>query len=224
MKERALQLTSDGSHTIMHHQLNQTYHSRHGALQESLHVFIEAGLRPAMQSNQSLSIFEFGFGTGLNAWLTAIESASNNFPIYYETIEAFPVEEALWRMLNFGTLKYNHADAGLLTKLHEAPWETFTEIHPFFQIKKLHCSFVEYQPSSLFDLIYFDAFSPNAQPELWTVAVFEKLYGMMNEGGLLTTYCSKSYVRRNMQAAGFVVKKLAGPPGKREMLTAGKTG
>ena len=222
MKQRDLQITNDGSHTIMHHLLNQTYHSRHGAIKESMHVFIEAGLLPMMQQKPSLKIFEFGFGTGLNAWLTSLQTFDKEYPVYYETIEAHPVEEAIWKLLNFGTFN-QHKEAGkILFAMHEAPWEKACAIHEYFTLEKKETDFSVYQPSTTFDLVYFDAFSPTAQPELWTINVFERMMEMMNTGGRLTTYCSKGDVRRNMMAAGLQVQKIAGPPGKREMVVATK--
>lgn len=203
--KRELQLTADGSHTIAIPDLNVTYHSTHGAIQESMHVFIQAGLQAVQQP--LVRIFEMGFGTGLNALLTMQYATT---PVYYYAVEQFPLTAAEVEGLSYGDT------------LHQYPWNEDVEISDQFTLHKAHGSLLEITPGQTFHLIYYDAFAPKAQPELWTREVFEKLYSFLVPGGMLVTYCSKGDVRRAMLAAGFTVEKLVGPPGKREMLRARK--
>jgi tRNA U34 5-methylaminomethyl-2-thiouridine-forming methyltransferase MnmC len=213
-------VTADGSHTIAIPEMNVTYHSRHGAIQESMHVFIEAGLRDLIHQStiQLIRVFEMGFGTGLNAFLTAIEAGTQQKNIHYTGVEPYPITTEEASCLNYSeNLHHNE----LFRSLHQAPWNEDVKISDYFTIRKekvglLNCS------AKGFNLIYYDAFAPAAQPELWTVEVFHKLHNMLLPGGVLVTYCSKGDVRRAMVAAGFTVKKLPGPKGKREMLAAGK--
>lgn len=205
--KRTLQITADGSHTISIPDMQVTYHSMHGAVQESMHVFIEAGLRTLTHDN--IRIFEMGFGTGLNALLTCQHADK---AIYYYSVEQFPLTPAETAGLNY--------DATILQLLHSAPWNEDVAITPHFTLHKSHHSLLEVATAQTFHMIYYDAFAPRAQPELWTQTVFERLYRWLEPGGILVTYCSKGDVRRAMMAAGFTVEKLAGPPGKREMLRA----
>ena len=214
-------MTKDGSHTVAIAERRLTYHSVHGAVQESLHVFIEAGLNYALsqKSSEEISVFEMGFGTGLNAFLTAIKAIETNQPVYYAAVEAFPLNAEEARMLNYaGTFGY----PSLFESLHQSPWNEDIELHERFTVQKHQTALSAFHTSRQFDVIYYDAFAPSAQPELWTVDVFTKLHGLLKPGGCLVTYCSKSDVRRAMQGAGFTVKKLPGPLGKREMLRAEK--
>ena len=223
--QRNLLVTDDGSHTIEVPELNVSYHSRYGAIQESLHVFIEAGFKHIISEQQSpdpVRIFEMGFGTGLNALLTLISAGQHKKTIYYETIEAFPPEEHLALSLNYCEQLQRPDLASVFHQLHICKWNTKTAITPFFQFKKTNTTLQNFSTDRLFHLIYYDAFAPNAQPELWTEAIFKKLYRMLEPGGALVTYCSKGDVRRAMQVAGFAVEKLKGPPGKREMLRGAK--
>ncbi|WP_343669370.1 tRNA (5-methylaminomethyl-2-thiouridine)(34)-methyltransferase MnmD [Chitinophaga sp.] len=201
--KRELQVTADGSHTIAIPDMNVTYHSTHGAIQESMHVFIHAGLQ-AVQA-PAIRIFEMGFGTGLNALLT-LQYATT--PVYYYAVEQFPLTATEVEGLNYGNA------------MHHYPWNEDVKISDQFTLHKAHTSLMTVTPAQTFHLIYYDAFAPAAQPELWTKAVFEKLFSFLEPGGILVTYCSKGDVRRAMLAAGFAVEKLAGPPGKREMLRA----
>jgi tRNA U34 5-methylaminomethyl-2-thiouridine-forming methyltransferase MnmC len=214
--------TADGSHTVSIPDMNVTYHSVHGAIQESKHVFIEAGLYFAsgrLVRPDKWYIFEMGFGTGLNAFLTAIWAEQNRQPIHYTAVETSPMflEEA-------AKLNYSHTlgHEALFQQLHRRNWNDEVVISDFFTLEKRRTSLLDFSTDKPFDLVYFDAFAPSAQPELWTKEVFEKLYAMLLPGGVLVTYCSKGDVKRAMKAAGFVIKKLPGPPGKREMLRAEK--
>lgn len=217
--KRHLQLTADGSHTIQIDDLQVTYHSKHGAIQESRHVFIDAGIAYLHQMNilSEVRILEMGFGTGLNALLTAIFSDEMGLRVKYHSIEAFPLGTDEMSSLNYGSLLQQEAIFG---QLHTTDWNITTTIHSKFELHKHHCKLDAFVTEEKFNLIYYDAFAPTAQPELWTAEVFEKLNRLLKPQGILVTYCSKGVVRRAMEAAGFRVTKLQGPPGKREMVRA----
>lgn len=223
--DRKIIVTSDGSNSIAVPGMGVTYHSTHGAIQESMHVFIEKGLRyykAVHPWSKSMNIFEMGFGTGLNALLTMMEAASTGHQIYYETVEAYPLEISIVQSLNYCE-QLNRADiTGLFMQMHEAGWNTAIELTPHFRFKKIHCKLADYIPSRHFNIIYFDAFAPDIQPELWRTEVFKKLNDTMEAGGVLTTYCSKSIVRKAMAEAGLQVEKVPGPPHKREIVRAVK--
>ncbi|MDR9399555.1 MAG: tRNA (5-methylaminomethyl-2-thiouridine)(34)-methyltransferase MnmD [Salibacter sp.] len=215
--------TKDGSHSLKSDKFNQTYHSVHGAIAESEHVFIEAGLNFASKNKDELTIFEMGFGTGLNAFLTAVHGSDQKLKIHYETIEQFPVQTHQIEGLNYGELIEKGQHAALFKAIHQTEWEKATPLNKYFTMLKKQCSLTDYRSEpDVVDIIYFDAFSPNAQPELWTVDIFRQMLSMLRKGGVLVTYCCKGVVRRAMQEAGFEVEKLAGPPGKREMIRATK--
>jgi tRNA U34 5-methylaminomethyl-2-thiouridine-forming methyltransferase MnmC len=215
---REIVVTRDGSHTVAIPEKRVMYHSVHGAMQESVHVFIEAGLRYVAgraEQPDSIRIFEMGFGTGLNAFLTAIEAAEKNISIHYTTVEAFPLTTDEAAVLNYAeTLGH----AALFRQLHACSWNEEARLSDFFTITKHQTELMDFSTSQRFNLIYYDAFAPSAQPELWTKEVFEKLYNLLEPGSVLVTYCSKGDVRRAMLKAGFAATRLAGPPGKREML------
>lgn len=217
-------ITKDGSSTISIPEMNVTYHSVHGAIQESMHVFIEAGLRFSgiFEYTGVHKVLEIGFGTGLNALLTLIEADKHQNRIYYTAIEPFPLDESVIAQLNYcEQLKQPHYQR-LFDKMHHCDWEEMYEITGHFRLTKHKTPLQEFSTSESFSIIYFDAFAPNAQPELWTKEIFEKLYSLLHEGGILVTYCSKGDVQRAMKAAGFTIEKIPGPPGKREMIRAAK--
>lgn len=223
--ERHLQVTQDGSHTIGIPGMQVTYHSTHGAVQESMHVFIRSGLHPLLGLYPELRIFEMGFGTGLNALLTLQQAATQRQLVYYETVELYPLSAAEVQSLNYNVLLNEGQAPVRLETLHAAPWDQHVQIDPFFALYKKQLSLSQYLEGPLqqpFHLVYFDAFDPGAQPELWAQPVFEQLYNRMYNGGVLVTYSSKGIVRRAMEAAGFKVEKLPGPLGKREIVRAGK--
>lgn len=215
--KRELQLTFDGSHTIFIPSSGVTYHSKHGAIQESLHVFIEAGLMPVMQHQKEIHVFEMGFGTGLNALLTLQASAKQQKKVEYTAVELYPLSKEEYEALNYGvTLQLQNE----WEQIHSIPWERMEKINPFFSLYKTQTALQDFRSNQLFDVIYYDAFAPSVQPELWTKDIFSQLFSLLNDNGLLVTYCSKGDARRAMLAAGFNVSKLPGPPGKREMLKA----
>ncbi|OUO51962.1 SAM-dependent methyltransferase [Parabacteroides sp. An277] len=217
---RELQLTADGSHTLFVPEMNEHYHSVNGACQESEHIFIRAGLQEVPK--KEIQLLEIGFGTGLNALLTlkAIEEAACQ-RIVYHTIELYPLPPETIKALNYGDRIWPERK-DLFFALHEAAWNKEVRISNWFVLHKIQgdcrlCTF----PSNI-DLIYFDAFAPEKQPEMWTQAMYEKLYQCAAEGAVLTTYCAKGEVRRGMQAAGFEMERLPGPPGKRHILRGRK--
>jgi tRNA U34 5-methylaminomethyl-2-thiouridine-forming methyltransferase MnmC len=216
-----IESTADGSNTLFVPELDEHYHSINGAVQESKYVFIEAGLRQC--SKDYVSILEVGFGTGLNALLTLLEAEKSKKYIHYCGVELYPLPIDLIRKLNY-TQDLPLSDQNLYLKLHEADWGINNNITNFFSIIKLAEDFtrLEKNLSDNFDLIYFDAFAPDKQSEMWTQDIFDLLYSKTTEGGILTTYCAKGIVRRMLQSAGYIVERLPGPPGKREMLRAVK--
>lgn len=219
--ERHFQITADGSHTISIPEIGVSYHSKHGAIGESNHVFINAGLKYYTEQypGESIRIFEMGFGTGLNCLLTAIFAREQKLNTQYHTIEAFPLSAAETERLNYGDLL---AEKELFSNILHAEWNKTTTIHSFLDLHKYPLSLEHFSGDTTFNFIFFDAFAPSAQPELWTEEVFKQLYSLLKPNGFLVTYCSKTVVRRAMQAAGFRVTKIQGPFGKREMVRAFK--
>jgi tRNA U34 5-methylaminomethyl-2-thiouridine-forming methyltransferase MnmC len=213
-------LTEDGSSTLFVPELNEHYHSIHGALQESMHVFIREGY--SQMRNFPAHIFEAGFGTGLNAFLTYLASEKEGKSIHYSAIEKYPVEDHFVRLLNYPE-KTDPAKAEIFHAIHDALWDQDIRISENFILSKMKGDLrgVQLQDSS-YDLVYFDAFSPAVQPELWTEDIFRMLFQSMKEGACLVTYSVKGSVTRILKAAGFSLEKLPGPPGKREMTRATK--
>lgn len=212
-----IRVTEDGSHTLFVPMIDECYHSTHGAIQESQHIFIEAGLKQA--TKKELRILEIGFGTGLNAFLTLTEGLKGSLKIDYCTLEKFPIDSEKALLLNYPE-KVEEGSRSYFEQLHNSEWNKSTQIHPSFNLTKLNCDFTNYEFSEQYDLIYFDAFSPDKQPEMWTEELFKTLFEHCNPDAILTTYCAKGYVRRAMQSAGFAVERIPGPPGKREILRA----
>ena len=216
-----LQITGDGSHTLFVPGLNEHYHSTFGAVTESGVVFIDAGLKPVLPNSSTINLLEIGFGTGLNALLSFFEAAGKT--IFYTAIEAFPLAKNVYDNLNFSGF-LSDKDAGHIYQLlHEVPWEEFQKITDHFFIKKIHSKIEDVVlPDAHYDLVYFDAFGPEVQPELWTEEIFVKMGHSLKTGGILTTYSAKGQIRRNLKSAGFGVEKLPGPPGKRHITRAVK--
>ncbi|QKZ11982.1 tRNA (5-methylaminomethyl-2-thiouridine)(34)-methyltransferase MnmD [Spirosoma sp. KUDC1026] len=213
--------TEDGSSTVINETFDKSYHSVYGAQQESQRVYIELGLLAALEKfpNTDLFVFEMGFGTGLNALMTALEADNYQRKIHYTAVEAQPLLAEEARQLNYDTL----LGTNYLEKLHMSPWNEPVEISPYFSLTKWEGRLQDFRTSQRFHLIYYDAFAPTSQPELWEEPVFQQMTNMLLPEGLLTTYCSRSYVQRNMQAAGLIVEKHPGPPHKREILRAVKS-
>ncbi len=222
--KRELVPTTDGSHTVAIPAMQVTYHSHHGAIRESMHVFIGAGLQPALEiSNEELSILEMGWGTGLNGLLTFRHTAALPNEIHYHSLEQYPLEPEIITALNYCEQLGEPQLQQVFEQMHTSPWNEEVKITDHFFLQKIKTDLLSFQPVRSYHVIYFDAFAPTAQPELWTQEVFEKLFAAMHPGGILVTYCSKGIVRRAMQAAGFTVEKIPGPPGKREMVRATKS-
>ncbi|MBB4035716.1 tRNA U34 5-methylaminomethyl-2-thiouridine-forming methyltransferase MnmC [Dysgonomonas hofstadii] len=218
-----IELTADGSHTLFIPELDEHYHSVNGAIQESTHVFIRTGLHTI--SKQKIIVFEVGFGTGLNAFLTLLDAQSSGKEIHYITLEAYPLSAAITNRLNYAD-NYTEEEKSLFIGLHKAEWGRETEVTPSFYLTKLEVDFTTFDFSlikDLVDLIYFDAFAPDKQPDMWSQRIFDQLYAITAPNGILVTYCAKGAVRRMMQQAGYTVERLPGPPGKREMLRATRT-
>ncbi len=219
MKREVIQ-TLDGSSTIYIPEMDENYHSKHGAIQEAEHVFIQHGLRKIEEKGQSsISIFEMGFGTGLNALLTKIRT---NTPIFYTGIEAFPVSDIELSALNYVEQlgKEHHED---FSSIHKAEWNEMVEIDSQFSIKKVQEKIENYElDKASFDLIYFDAFGPRAQAEMWEIEILQKMYEGLKTGGALVTYCARGQFKRDLKSLGFELESLPGPPGKREMTRAWK--
>ena len=215
-----IELTADGSHPLFIPSLNEHYHSVNGAVQESTHIFIKAGLHYC--SKESINIFEVGFGTGLNAFLSLMDARKSSKIIHYTSVEAYPLDTSIIKNLNYPQ-NYSLEEQNLFYMLHDAEWEKEIQITPNFYLTKIETDFTKFDLSNNkwnFDLIYFDAFAPDKQPDMWTQDIFNNLYNITNENGILVTYCAKGAVRRMMQQAGYKVERLPGPPGKREILRA----
>ncbi|MBK21157.1 MAG: SAM-dependent methyltransferase [Flavobacteriales bacterium] len=219
-KNRRIITTNDGSHTLFVPALNEQYHSIHGAVKEAEHVFLKMGLDEFIHPDRvSVNVFEVGFGTGLNALLSAQWSTFKQKKLAYTSIEKFPVSKREFQQLNYGGI----VDANdLYTKITDAAWNGFTVISESFKLRKLKLDLLRDVLPNGFDIVFFDAFAPNKQPELWDTSVFEKIYSLMNKNSLMVTYCCQGQAKRNMISAGFEVEKVPGPPGKREMLRARK--
>ena len=211
-------ITADGSHTFFMPELNEYYHSHHGAIQEARHVFLKNGFH-YFENKAEITILEVGFGTGLNALLTCLEAEKFHKKITYFGLEAFPLNENQVAELNYSEQIKEENSTEFFQKIHAANWEEMTEITPLFQIKKIKESLQNVSlPKNSIDLIYFDAFGPRVQPEMWTLELFEKLYNLCKNDACFVTYCAKGQVKRDLKSAQFKVETLQGPPGKREMV------
>lgn len=197
---------------------DEQYHSKHGAIQEAYHVFIKHGL--SLFNNTSIAILEIGFGTGLNCLITLLESEKLQLRIKYTGVEAFPITMKELKELNYlSELKATNYRHQFLA-MHQSAWEIDSQISETFALLKLQKDFLKIDDYEVYDLIYFDAFGARVQPELWTEVIFDKMHRALRPNGVLVTYAAKGSVRRAMQAVGFFVERLPGPPGKREMLRA----
>ncbi len=217
LMERQLMLTDDGSATLYVPALDEHYHSVKGALAEAEHIYIEMGLMQAhrMHVERELRVLEIGLGTGLNAMLTLKRCEREGFKVAYNAVELYPLA---WEEV----APLGYSDSPLFEALHRAPWDEEAPLSENFKLLKLHADVRQVVVAPV-DVVYYDAFAPEKQPEMWTLELMERVYGMMNEGGVLTTYCAKGIVRRMLQQVGFKVERLAGPVGgKREILRATK--
>ncbi len=221
--ELAIFKTEDGSDSLFNPDLDEVYHSKHGAINESMHVFIKAGLEYLSDRFKTIKILEVGFGTGLNALLTFEYCYFNKITAQYYTLEPFPIKPEIFSKLNYPNL-CKIPDAQLLfSRLHQSPWKEELWLNDkFLFIKSLKGIEEDHLIPGNINLVYFDAFAMDIQPEMWSQRVFEKIYRSMQVNGVLVTYAAKGQVRRNLQGAGFSVERIPGPKGKREMLRATK--
>ena len=218
MKREIIQ-TKDGSTSIFIPEWNESYHSKHGAIQEAYHVFIKNGF--SLFKGKPVSILEIGFGTGLNAFITSLEAKKNNQQINYVGVEAYPISPEEILAMNYATLiDVNTID--VFNEIHQVNWESENQIHANFSLTKRKQFFQDIDDKECFDLIYFDAFGFDVQPELWSTAIFIKMYNALKVNGILVTYACRTSIKNAMKEAGFEVEKLPGAPGKREMLRAKK--
>lgn len=218
--KRKIITTGDGSKTIQIEEWDEQYHSKHGAIQEAYHVFIKHGLR--LFQNEKIKLLEIGFGTGLNALITFHEAKHQQLQIDYVGLEAFPVSIDEVNQLDYCEQLGIRDLEETFRKMHSCPWGKNVEITSDFTLLKQKKDFKQINEKNLFNLIYFDAFGARVQPDLWTEDIFSKMYRALRINGVLVTYAAKGSVRRAMQAVGFTVERLPGPPGKREMLRAKK--
>jgi len=215
--KREILITSDGSTTIHLPEWNEQYHSKHGAIQEAYHVFIDKGLSQ-FKTQSRIHILEIGFGTGLNAFITYLEAVKQEFIVDYVGVEAYPVKQEEISQLNYVSELDAMNEQAIFERIHSLSWDEKHDLSTSFSLTKREQFFADIKDKDTYNLIYFDAFGARVQPELWTVEIFEKMYEAMRVEGVLVTYSAKGSVRRAMQEVGFVVEKLPGPPGKREML------
>ena len=214
-------LTEDGSHTLFNPAIGEHYHSIHGAIQESEHVFIQQGFSEAATCFPEISLLEVGFGTGLNALLTLNASAEMQFPVFYQSFEPFPISPELASGLNYTDNEQLKPFSSGFEAMHLAGDGVPTKIRDGFTFQRMECGIQSgFTDERIFNLVYFDAFSPVVAPELWQPEIFVLLRKHMAVDGVLVTYSARGAVRRGLQAAGFRVERLPGPPGKREMLRA----
>ena len=212
--------TGDGSHSLLNTELKETYHSVHGALQESMHVFISHGLDffSKYQPTGRINVLEVGFGTGLNALLALQFAQRNQRDVHFTSLEAYPLGKSIWESLNYGELLSDHEH---FLKLHESPWRTDVILTPNFSLLKIEATLQEVAlVAGDFDVVFFDAFAPGVQPEMWELPIIEKIQAAMKRGGVFVTYSSKGQLKRDLRSLGFHIESLPGPPGKREMTRA----
>jgi len=219
-----LEPTEEGAFTLYHEGLGEIYHSRRGAVQESKHVFINAGLAHLCTQKEQINILEVGFGTGLNALLTLdfLKEHTDKQATYYG-LETLEIPRHFWEALSYPTLLGKPEMTSHFETIHETAWDVEVSLLPNFNFCKTLQSVATFATPTQFDLIYFDAFAPKKQPEMWERAIFKRLYDIMNTNASLVTYCAKGQVRRDLQSAGFVVERLKGSAGKFEMIRATKT-
>lgn len=212
--------TKDGSSSLYLPEMDETYHSTHGALTEALYVFLDKALEAylsAFPEKKKIRILEIGFGTGLNAWLTAIHVKGKDYQVEYSSLEKFPVSEEVVSKLNY-TKDRSEDEKNLFAQVHDVVWNQPVQIHEGFTLEKVEKDVFDFpiKPDQ-FDVIYFDAFAPSKQPEMWSLEVLQKMYDCLSEGGVFSTYCAQGQFKRDLKSVGFQLESLDGPPGKKEM-------
>ncbi len=219
--DRELIITKDNSHTLYVPELNEHYHSMFGAIQESKHVFINAGLKSLGINN--VKIFEVGFGTGLNTLLTIIEATRSGMEICYYSIDNYILDSNIIKQLNYpDVLELNKKLKDLFYRIHDEPWNNEIKLADNFKLTKIKSDITLYEFPVQYDLVYFDAFAPDKQPEMWSRDIFQRIYDNLSVNGILVTYCAKGTVKRTLQSVGFNVAEIPGPSGKREMIRSYK--
>lgn len=216
--KREIISTQDGSSSLYVSDMGETYHSVYGAVQEALHVYIKNGFLLSLKSE--ISVLEMGFGTGLNFLLTLNEAQNENIKLNYVGVEGYPLESVEWNALNYSG--YSLEQGIRFHEIHELSWNEKHQISENIQLTKVHTLFQNFVTNERFDVIYYDAFGYDFQPELWTQALFENMYAALNENGVLVTYACKGIIKQNLRSSNFKVKRVPGPPGKREMIIAYK--
>ncbi|MDE6552077.1 MAG: tRNA (5-methylaminomethyl-2-thiouridine)(34)-methyltransferase MnmD [Muribaculaceae bacterium] len=213
--------TADGSPTLYREDIDEHYHSVKGVLAESLHVYLETGWRKASELSRPIRVFEVGFGTGLNAAITAVASLESRIPTEYYSVELYPLPKETTDLVA-NTLWEEYRDT--FEKVNESRWGEPISVNPYFSLQKMEADLLTMDIPKELDAVYFDAFAPEKQPEMWDEAIFRRIYYAMKPGAVLTTYCAKGSIRRMLQQTGFLTERLPGPPGgKREILRANKT-
>ncbi|MEN8929202.1 MAG: tRNA (5-methylaminomethyl-2-thiouridine)(34)-methyltransferase MnmD [Flavobacteriales bacterium] len=220
MSNITIKNTADGSHTLYNNEIDETYHSTHGAIQEANHVFIQNGI--SLVDKDKISVLEVGFGTGLNAILTHDYAKISAKTVEYLGLESYPLGNKIISQLNYKS-EIENFDLNAFTRMHEIPWDESKEIDSFFYLNKMHQTLQDFTPEKEFDVIYYDAFGPRAQAEMWEKNLFKKLYETLSIQGILVTYCAMGQFKRDLKAVGFQVECVPGPPGKREMTIAHRT-
>lgn len=220
--KRVLMITEDGSHTIYLPEMDEHYHSVHGAIQESLHIYIEQGL--LQTGRKDISVLEIGFGTGLNAYLTYCYALEQNLSLNYIGLEKYPLNEDEYSILNYSDEIFPEYST-IFNRLHQAEWGKMNEISTEFMLTKIKADIATFQfnDTPQFDLVYYDAFAPGKQPEMWTDIILKKVAATVKKDGIIITYCAKGTVRRALSDAGFAMERIPGPPGKKEILRGKKT-
>ena len=216
MSTHQLIQSEDGSHTIYLPELNETYHSTHGALQESRHVFIKYGLEEIAKNNKTITVFEVGFGTGLNALLTLQAAQQLGLTINYHTLEPYPLSEELVKGLNYPSF-FEPELQKLFYRMHSVAFEEMIELTANFNFTKYKTTLQDFNTALKADVVYFDAFAPNKQPEVWSYSNLQKVYSLLRLEGILVSYCARGQFKRDLKALGLQVEALPGPPGKKEM-------
>ena len=221
MYQKKIILSDDGSHTIELVGMNEQYHSTHGAIQESCHVYIKHGLESVAAHTRVISILEIGMGTGLNVLLSWLFAQKHELKIFYHAIEAFPVGEDIWSQLNYTQKLQQPYSKEIFNKIHSSPWDKKIKLDDNFFFTKMEEHIQEsILLKNTFDVVYFDAFNPDLEPNLWTEEVFREIYNSMSKNSILTTYSTKGMVKRALKSCGFKIEKKSGPIGKREILNA----
>ena len=225
MSERQFLITEDGSHTLFVPELNETYHSAHGAIQESAYVFIQQGLQfiKELKKHEKIMVFEVGFGTGLNALLAALFAEEHQLAIEYTSIETAPISPGEVAKLNYPRQIHNDLSQDIFIKIHKSPWEEKIPVSTYFQLLKIKKALQIHEFDKRYNMCFFDAFAPSKQAEMWEREILEKVYSALDEGGVFVTYCAKGQLKRDLHDIGFDVETLQGPPGKKEMVRAIKT-